>query len=41
MGHEDLTRSRFSLGDANSIMMINDSLEGVSDRRNAGGTAGF
>jgi len=41
MGHQGLSRSRFSLGDANSIMMTNDAFEGVSDPRNAGGTAGL
>jgi gamma-glutamyltranspeptidase / glutathione hydrolase len=41
MGHQGLSISRFSLGDANSIMMINGRLEGVSDPRNVGGTAGF
>ncbi len=41
MGHKGLSRSRFSLGDANSIMLIENTLEGVSDPRNEGGVAGF
>ena len=41
MGHKGLSQSRFSLGDANSIMLIDNTLEGVSDPRNEGGVAGF
>ncbi len=41
MGHQGLSRSRFPLGDANSIMLFNNVLEGVSDPRNEGGVAGF
>jgi gamma-glutamyltranspeptidase/glutathione hydrolase len=40
-GHQGISRSRFPLGDANSILVNGDMLEGVSDPRNAGGTAGF
>lgn len=41
MGHQRLIGSGFGLGDANSIMVTDDGLEGVSDPRNDGGTAGF
>ncbi|MBN4053264.1 gamma-glutamyltransferase [Haliea sp. AH-315-K21] len=41
MGHQGISRSRFPLGDANSIMLIDNVLEGVSDPRNVGGVAGF
>jgi len=40
-GHQGISRSRFPLGDANSIKVNGDMLEGVSDPRNDGGTAGF
>ena len=40
-GHQGISRSRFPLGDANSILVNGDMLEGVSDPRNDGGTAGF
>ena len=41
MGHQGLTLSRFSQGDANSIMVVDSVFEGVSDPRNVGGVAGF
>ncbi len=41
MGHKGISRSRFPLGDANSIMLLDNALEGVSDPRNEGGVAGF
>ena len=41
MNHQGLSRSRFSLGDANSIMLLHGMLEGISDPRNEGGVAGF
>ncbi len=40
-GHRGLTGSRFSIGDANTIMLLDGWLEGVSDPRNEGGVAGF
>lgn len=39
MGHKGLTGSRFSIGDANSVL-LKDSYEGMSDPRNVGGVAG-
>ncbi len=41
MGHQGLSSSRFSQGDANSIMVVEGAFEGVSDPRNVGGVAGF
>ena len=41
MGHQGLTGSRFSMGDANSILIREGVYEGMSDPRNAGGTAGY
>lgn len=41
MGHQGVIGSRFGLGDANSILMTGELLEGMSDPRNVGGTAGF
>lgn len=41
MGHKGLTASRFPMGDANSILVTGEGYEGMSDPRNAGGTAGL
>ena len=41
MGHKGLVESRSSIGDANSIMVIDGAIEGISDPRHAGGVAGF
>jgi gamma-glutamyltranspeptidase/glutathione hydrolase len=41
MGHKGLTGSRFSIGDANTIRIHDNVLEGVSDPRNVGGVAGY
>lgn len=41
MGHKGLTGGGFGIGDANTIMIDGDTLEGVSDPRNVGGVAGF
>jgi len=41
MGHKGLTGSGFGIGDANSIGIQGQVLEGVSDPRTAGGVAGF
>ncbi len=41
MGHKGLGLSRFPLGDANSIKVVSDGIDGISDPRNDGGVAGF
>ena len=41
MGHRGLIGSGFSIGDANTIRVAGEVLEGMSDPRNVGGTAGF
>jgi gamma-glutamyltranspeptidase/glutathione hydrolase len=41
MGHKGLTGGSFALGDANTIMIRDGAMEGVSDPRNVGGVAGF
>lgn len=41
MGHKGLTGSRFSIGEANTILLENGVLHGVSDTRVEGGVAGF
>ncbi len=41
MGHVGITTSPFSIGDANSIMVVGEAYEGMSDPRNDGGVAGF
>lgn len=41
MGHKGLTGSGFGMGDANTILLQNGMLEGVSDPRNVGGVAGY
>lgn len=41
MGHKGLNGSRFSIGDANSVARGDKLVEGMSDPRNAGGTAGY
>jgi gamma-glutamyltranspeptidase/glutathione hydrolase len=41
MGHKGLAGSGFGIGDANTIRIDGDTLEGVSDPRNVGGVAGF
>lgn len=41
MGHKGLTSSRFSIGDANSVLIGEGYIEGMSDPRNVGGVAGF
>lgn len=41
LGHVGITTSPFSIGDANSIMVVGDTYEGMSDPRNDGGVAGF
>ena len=40
-GHVDLMKSRWRLGDANSILVKDGELRGMSDPRNAGGAAGY
>ncbi|MEM7017850.1 MAG: gamma-glutamyltransferase [Pseudomonadota bacterium] len=41
-GHKDVIKiGRFTLGDANSIMVKDGELQGMSDPRNAGGAAGY
>jgi gamma-glutamyltranspeptidase / glutathione hydrolase len=41
IGHKNLNGSRFPIGDANTIFVGNNFVEGVSDPRNVGGVAGF
>ena len=41
LGHVGISLSPFRIGDANSIMVVEDAYEGVSDSRNDGGVAGF
>jgi len=41
MGHKGLTGAGFGIGDANTIMVQDGTLIGVSDPRNEGGVAGF
>jgi gamma-glutamyltranspeptidase/glutathione hydrolase len=41
MGHKGLNGSRFGIGDANSVGRSENGIEGISDPRNVGGTAGF
>lgn len=41
LGHIGITRSPFSIGDANSILLGEDFIEGMADPRNAGGVAGY
>lgn len=41
MGHQGVTPSPFRIGDANSIMVLDNNYEGISDPRNEGGVAGF
>jgi gamma-glutamyltranspeptidase/glutathione hydrolase len=41
MGHKGLTGSGFGIGDANSILVRDGVITGVSDPRNVGGVAGF
>lgn len=41
MGHVGVAISPFSIGDANSVMVVGDTYEGMSDPRNVGGVAGF
>jgi gamma-glutamyltranspeptidase / glutathione hydrolase len=40
-GHKGLTGAGFGLGDANTILVRDGIIEGVSDPRNVGGVAGF
>ena len=40
-GHRGLTGSSFGIGDANTILVRDGMIEGVSDPRNVGGVAGF
>lgn len=40
-GHRGLTGSSFGIGDANTILVRDGRIEGVSDPRNVGGVAGF
>ena len=41
MGHSDLRPSGFSIGDANSIKLVGDTMEASSDPRNGGGASAF
>lgn len=41
MGHKGLSGSGFGIGDANTILISDDYIEGVSDPRNVGGVAGY
>lgn len=41
MGHKGLTGSGFGIGDANSVLLRDGTLTGVSDPRSVGGVAGF
>ncbi len=41
MGHRDLTATRWRIGDANTIMVKDGELLGMSDPRNDGGAAGY
>lgn len=41
MGHKGLTGAGFGIGDANTIVVEDNTLIGVSDPRNVGGVAGF
>ncbi|MDG2176257.1 MAG: gamma-glutamyltransferase [Gammaproteobacteria bacterium] len=41
IGHQNLNGSRFPIGDANTIFVGENFVEGVSDPRNVGGVAGF
>jgi gamma-glutamyltranspeptidase/glutathione hydrolase len=41
MGHKGLTGAGFGIGDANTIVVDDGTLVGVSDPRNVGGVAGF
>ena len=41
LGHVGISLSPFRIGDANSIMVVEDAYEGVSDSRNDGGVASF
>lgn len=41
MGHQGLTGAGFGIGDANTVMVQDGTLTGVSDPRNVGGVAGF
>ena len=40
IGHKNLNGSRFPIGDANTIYVGENFVEGVSDPRNVGGVAG-
>lgn len=41
MGHKGLTGAGFGIGDANTVLVEEGTLTGVSDPRSAGGVAGF
>ncbi|CAM2011463.1 gamma-glutamyltransferase [Acanthopleuribacter pedis] len=41
MGHKDLVKARWKLGDANTIRVVDGVFQGMADPRNDGGAAGF
>ena len=41
MGHKGLTKTGFGMGNANSIRISDQGLEGMSDPREDGGVAGY